>query len=163
MSFIQGENLDYLKKVRDVIAFEDTGGYGTFIWQEDIFQKRDGIFVPAGRIVLPMNVEGRDPERNFGTRGVAFTAFHKDYFEGITEDSEGFDMSCFCDWFPEMPNPDVFGYNNSVGIQTHLRTKDPYIAVRSHVENMLKNLPKLSELAENAGVQNLVKRVFMEY
>ncbi|MFH1802041.1 MAG: hypothetical protein ABH864_01160 [archaeon] len=129
-------------------------------------QKRNGIYRPAGRLVLPMTVEGRNPDHNEGAHSVAFTIFEEEFFEGLSaptppgygSNPEGFEFQALCDWCDSPPRDEI-----GVLTQTYTRSQNPYTVVRAHVANILGNLEKITEKARKAGVEHVVKRAFIEY
>lgn len=166
MTFKQGTKLDHLLKIQKVLEVpEHCDYYGIFQWDEDIFKKENGIYKPAGRIVLPMTVESRNPITHEGAFSVAFTIFENDYFEGLSAPtpigykSGEFDFQALCDWRDDGPDGNISG----TLVQTFIRSEDSYSIVRSHIANILGNLEKITEKAREANVEHLVKRTFIEY
>ncbi len=163
----------HLNGVKSVLGDVDANLYGPFIWEEDIFGKIDGIYRPIGRVILPLSVEGRDPENYAdGRKGVAFTVFSEAYFAGdgclmhaeSTGAKEG-NCSSLCDW-------DLSGYGEGFVLPeeqmfmlpaTSIGVNDPLIAIKSHVERVLSSRGELEDLAKKTGTENLVKRTFIEY
>lgn len=176
MKFKQGTMLDQLLNVQRILdSPEDYNYYGIFRWEEDIFTKDNGLFRPAGRIILPMTVEGRNPKENDGAYSVAFTYFEKDYFEGLQAPNpdpfdSGIDIhgnpieyQALCDWFSGDTDKNLSGSHDGVLIQTYTKSQDPYVVVRPHIGNVLSNLEGITQEAKKVNVEHLVKRAFIEY
>lgn len=162
MAFKQGDHLAHLQGVKKVLE-NPKDMYGPFLWQEDIFKKEKGVYVPAGRIILPMSVEGRDSEKYPNRRAIAFTAFCKAYFEGEDATPEG--CNHFSDWFPNGKADGIESYTGEMSLTSDINTRNPYLAVRAHVENVLHSLDELRVSAEERGLDlpGLVRRLFVEY
>lgn len=166
MVFRQRSRLDHLQGIKEVLGDADANVYGPFIWEEDLFGKKNGIYAPIGRIILPMSIEGRVD----GRKGVAFTVFSDAYFagEGCSNVATGTDTNyChnLCDWDPSLRDngyTDVQGREFMLG-PTNITTTEPLSAVKAHIETILRSKDELEKRAAKTGTEKLVKRIFIEY